>query len=222
MSKTNAVGAEDIKQAVKKRGKEILSKSKKNKKKVAKKKSKTGPKKKTTKNRKPDGTYKFDPRQQLCWDYYINPNSKTFGNAYQSALLAGFSKSYSTDITLQVFFKENVGREELFIDAERVLREMVNLPTNVLEYSHTQSRKLEEGEEPDDDDTYGKVETFLVTNPQLVRIKQDTAKFLAERLGKSKGYSTRQEVTGAHGESLVADPETQALSRNALREYMKK
>jgi len=35
------------------------------------------------------------------------------------------------------------------------------------------------------------------------KIKQDTAKFIAERLGKLEGYSARTEVTGENGEPLA-------------------
>jgi hypothetical protein len=39
----------------------------------------------------------------------------------------------------------------------------------------------------------------FVRDPQLAKIKQDTTKFVAERLGKHK-YSTRNEVSGPDGE----------------------
>ena len=37
--------------------------------------------------------WKLDPRQKMCWDLYIDPNSPTFGNAYRSALQAGYEEN---------------------------------------------------------------------------------------------------------------------------------
>ena len=42
--------------------------------------------------------YLIDPRQKAAWDGYINPKSKTFGNATQSAIEAGYGKSYAEHI----------------------------------------------------------------------------------------------------------------------------
>ena len=39
-------------------------------------------------------------------------------------------------------------------------------------------------------------------DPQNRKIKQDTAKFVAERLGKDRGYATRTEQTGKDGEPI--------------------
>jgi len=46
-------------------------------------------------------------------------------------------------------------------------------------------------------------ESVVRTEPALVKIKQDTAKFIAERVGKNEGYSTRTELTGKDGEKLI-------------------
>ena len=52
-------------------------------------------------------------------------------------------------------------------------------------------------------------------DPALAKIKQDTAKFIAERVGKEY-YSTRSEVTGADGKDLITTPEQKILIDNAL------
>lgn len=36
-------------------------------------------------------------------------------------------------------------------------------------------------------------EQVVVTDPSFIKIKQDTAKFICERLGKNEGYTTKQE-----------------------------
>lgn len=43
--------------------------------------------------------------------------------------------------------------------------------------------------------------------PSFIKVKQDTAKFLAERLNKTK-YSSRAEHTGKDGKDLIPEPLT--------------
>ena len=43
--------------------------------------------------------WKGNKKQKLFMAYYTDPQSKTFANAYQSGLKAGFSPSYSKNIT---------------------------------------------------------------------------------------------------------------------------
>lgn len=126
--------------------------------------------------------YTLDPRQKLCWEFYINPKSETFGNALQSALKAGYEETYSTQITATQWFIDKVRRLNMLSKAEKVLEEMIELDIN----NH---QKIGD-------------EVVIRKDPALAKIKQDTAKFLAERLGKNDGYSSRTELTGAEGERL--------------------
>ena len=52
--------------------------------------------------------YQLDPRQKMCWDLYIDPNSPTFGNAYRSALQAGYEENTAAVITTLNWFKEKL------------------------------------------------------------------------------------------------------------------
>lgn len=134
--------------------------------------------------------YVMDPRQSLCWSLYTDPKSKTFGNANQSALKAGFSKSYADQITTRPWFEAKVRRIGMLDKAEKVLEECLEMPVSI--------EKLEgRGED---------AELVVKTDPALIKIKQDTAKFIAERVGKNEGYSTRTELTGAEGEALIPKP----------------
>ena len=119
--------------------------------------------------------YQMDPRQKLCWDLYINPKSETFGNAYQSAMKAGYEEGYAAQITTVEWFLEKVRRMNLLSKAEKVLEECLDMDTL---------------------DDKGKTDT------QIVKIKQDTAKFIAETQGKAEGYSKRTELTGEDGKEL--------------------
>jgi phage terminase small subunit len=148
----------------------------------------------------PNGANQFqlDPRQKKCWESYINPNSKTFGNAYQSALSAGYSDASANQITTTEWFIGKCSRLNLLNKAEKVLEEMLDLPVNVVDRYNRD--KDDEDFNSDEDEPQ---ELVLRTEPALVKIKQDTAKFVSERLGKEIGYSTRVEQTGANGQPLV-------------------
>lgn len=113
--------------------------------------------------------FQLDPRQKMCWDLYVNPNSETFGNGLQSAIKAGYEPDYANQITTTEWFKEKVRRFNMLGKAEKVLDEMLDLDA---------------------------------TEPADRKIKQDTAKFIAERQGKNHGYALRNEVTGADGAEL--------------------
>lgn len=128
--------------------------------------------------------YVMDPRQKLCWEFYANPKSETFGNATQSAIKAGYEASYADVITTRPWFEGKVRRLNMLGKAEKVLDEMLDMPIEIM--------KLEK-------DSEGEYDEVVRTEPALVKIKQDTAKFIAERVGKNEGYSTRTEVTGAEG-----------------------
>lgn len=120
--------------------------------------------------------YKPDPRQSLFLQYYLDPKSKTFSNALQSALKAGFEQEYAENITGQMptWLSENLGKNNRLEKAEKVF-----------------------------DDTLGySVETEQGIDTNLLRIKSDVAKFIASTIGKDKGYSTRQEVTGKDGDAI--------------------
>lgn len=154
------------------------------------KKAKVAVRKKTGKKTKtnPLGANQFllDPRQKVCWEFYVDPRSKTFGNAYQSAVKAGYSKGSALQITTQPWFLEKTRRLNMLSKAEKVLDEMLELKA---------------------------------ADAPFLKIKQDTAKFVAERLGKDNGYSTRTEMTGKDGESInisYDDDQRAAIAKRIL------
>lgn len=132
--------------------------------------------------------YRLDPRQKLCVALYINPESDTFSNAYQSAQKAGYEESHAATITTQEWFQEATRKHSLLDKAEKVLKEMLEM----------------------DDREEGK------RDAALSRIKQDTAKFIAERIGK-KEYSTRneQDITSG-GEPLKISISEAVAKKNGL------
>jgi hypothetical protein len=128
--------------------------------------------------------YQLDPRQKKCWELYISPTSKTFGNATQSAISAGYEPDYADQITTVEWFKGKVRRLNMLSKGEKVLDETLSY---------------------DAIDEKGKIDVGIA------KIKLDAAKFVNSTLGKDEGYSTRQEFTGKDGERLIASKEEKDL-----------
>lgn len=120
--------------------------------------------------------YKPDPRQALFLTYYLDPKSETFSNCLQSGLKAGFSQEYSENLLslMPEWLSDVIEDNKLIKKAEKVLDKTLNFEVV---------------------DENGKIDNALL------RTQTDVAKFIQERLNKSK-YSTRQEVTGKDGDSL--------------------
>jgi hypothetical protein len=116
----------------------------------------------------------LNPQQISFKENYTNPTSETFGNAYQSAVKAEFSKEYAKVITAPS--KELEWVAEIVRDANR-MRKAEKVLDKTLDMI-------------DDEDL------------QKQKLAQDSAKFVASRLGKHK-YSERMEQTGPEGEPLT-------------------
>lgn len=69
------------------------------------------------------------PRQQLFKQYYLDPESETFSNAYQSAIKAGFEDKYGKNITGQGtdWVSEIIRDHEMLNQAEKNLKEFLVL-----------------------------------------------------------------------------------------------
>jgi len=153
--------------------------------------------------------YNRDPRQIQFVVNYSNPNSKTFGNALQSALAAGYSQEYAESITHQMpdWLSEILGnRQKMLYQAERVLAET-----------------LEEPKEEQAMGMWGPIfdkktkKPIMRRNVHIMKLKVDTAKFVASTVGK-KHYSSRIEMTGADGKDLNLDPKDKAEIESIFQE----
>jgi hypothetical protein len=127
--------------------------------------------------RKVDGRTKvvIKPQQRLFIEAYTNPKSKTFNNARQSALQAGFSENYADQILYkpQKWLMEIEGQlndEKMLLKAEENFREVQGL--QVASYDP----KLDK----------------VVVQTDVLAHRNKVDMFLAERLNKAK-YSTRTE-----------------------------
>lgn len=74
--------------------------------------------------------YQVDPRQALFLKAYIDPKSKTFSNAKQSALSAGYTEEYAGTILSQDldWLSESLSLERMLKKAERNLDEFLDEP----------------------------------------------------------------------------------------------
>lgn len=148
--------------------------------------------------------YDIDPRQNLCWGFYVDPESETFSNATKSAIKAGYTPTTADQITTHDWFIGKTRRLNIRNKAEKVLEEMLDMPVNVLSWEG-------KGDE---------AEQVVQTEPALIKIKQDTAKFASERLGKDD-WSSRSELSGPGGSPLVSvDEIVKAKVDAALNDYL--
>lgn len=80
--------------------------------------------------------YQLDPRQSMFISYYIDPKSQSYGNAYRSAILAGYEENYAANITsnMPLWLSEKLGSYKssaMLEKAERNLDEILDLPTMI-------------------------------------------------------------------------------------------
>jgi hypothetical protein len=122
--------------------------------------------------------YLLDPRQKYCWDSYIDPRSDTFSNALKSAVKAGYSESTASHITREMWFVEKTRRLGFLSKSEQILEDILGMPIITTEWQGSGKEKVE----------------VMVTDVSIIKLKQDTAKFICERLGKNEGYTTKQEL----------------------------
>jgi hypothetical protein len=73
---------------------------------------------------------KLNPKQKLAIEYWLTPNSKTFGNLYKSCLEAGFSPSYALNISSSkpIWLSENVDKQ--ILDPEHIKQGIQQIATN--------------------------------------------------------------------------------------------
>lgn len=143
----------------------------------------TGKKETHLKRDKKDEIYHIDLRQDDAWDYYTDKKSETYNNAYKSALKAGYTDSSARRITIENWWNKKVMLlKALLPRAEEVLLEDLNMETKKTIFKNE--------------------EVIQVINPQLRRIRSDTAMFVGETLGR-KMYHKKVEVDNNQSISLI-------------------
>lgn len=121
--------------------------------------------------------YKADPRQAVFLASFLDPKSKTYSNALQSALKAGFAQEYAENITAQMpkWLLESLGDNELIKKAEQNLKEFLEL--DIVERQYNREGEL----------------ISETINPQIGKLKQNSTHFTLERLNKAK-YAQKSEL----------------------------
>ena len=144
------------------------------------------------------------PRQVRFLAFFTNPKSDTFGNAYRSSIKAGFSEAYSRHITSMdlSWLVENVRYVDMVKKAEKNLDDVLDLDT-----TDYKKRIVDR-----------KVEYIKSHDPQLLKIKNDTSQFVAERLNKGI-FSLRSEITGKDGAPLISE-EGKKKAKEILNDFI--
>lgn len=146
----------------------------------------------------------LDPRQSLFLAAYTDPKSKTFANALQSALAAGYSQLYAENITGQLpsWLSDNLGKGRRVKQAEQHLDEVLELPIitqvngafgPVFEKRVTyEKKKLKNGK-------FRKVKVVenipvFAPNVSIIKEKSKVAQFALESLDKANYGKTIQKL----------------------------
>jgi len=82
----------------------------------------------------------YDPRQQMFLNLYCDPDSKNFGNCYQSAIKAGYSSQTARNLTHNrpAWFSEKLGQMKV-IEPELLL---IKLTTIINGHNEATQNKL--------------------------------------------------------------------------------
>ena len=120
-------------------------------------------------------------RVYMFKQFFLNPTSTTFWNVRGSAIRAGYSDQYASNITVQ----NPKWWTELKETGE-----------------YRRAKMLERAESNIDRRLSKEPET-----PMQEKLQHDTDKFISERLGKEH-YSTRQEITDKGGKRLFSNQST--------------
>lgn len=126
-----------------------------------------------------------DPREQLCWDLYVESINKGKTNAYAAAIKAGYTRSNAVQVTTREWFKERLQRlkrKDMFSKAENVLEKTLSYKTDI------------NGEDVQVD---------------LLKVQVDAAKHLTSKLGKAAGYEG-----GESGGNIIFILPTELIEKN--------
>jgi biotin-(acetyl-CoA carboxylase) ligase len=127
--------------------------------------------KRTTKGLKPNkrtqgkiaNQWQSTPKQKLFMSYYIDPNSKTFGNAYKSAIQAGYNESYAVQIASPAvsnkWIQDYTSKSNLSIEhLKEVVTDIIRGNIDSKDYTATQLKAIE---------LYAKLDGLLIERKQV-------------------------------------------------------
>jgi hypothetical protein len=118
------------------------------------------------------GRYTSDPREQICWDFYIEALTGGIDNAHAAALKAGYTESTAITVTSRTWWQERkarLRRKDMLSKAERNLDKVLDLEVEETSEAGTK------------------------INPALLKIKTDVSVTIAKTLG-NKHYSEKTET----------------------------
>lgn len=147
-----------------------------------------------SKHERPFDTYIYSQKYAIAFDYYSDPKSETFDNAYKSALKAGFPESSAKVITATKWWKhEQEMLEELLPLAERNIKDILTMDVNAKRYDPETGEVIAE-----------------MLDPKLLRIKSDMSTFVAETRG-NKRYNKKIKIEDTTAPVVEKNPEIKAM-----------
>jgi hypothetical protein len=143
---------------------------------------------------KPFDKQPYSQKYAIAFDYFSDPRSETFDNAYKSALKAGFPDSSAKTITVTKWWQT-----ELVLLMEEVPKARQNI-SEILNMEVTQQYK---------DKETGEI-LMSVVDPKLLKIKADMSTFVAEHRA-SKLYSKKVNVENLNAPQIEENEQLKKL-----------
>lgn len=125
-------------------------------------------------------TERIDPRHEKFWHFWTSPHSDTFGNAYKSALRAGFKKNYAMNLATPSARPDWLQRKIEKHQKPHLRRMREKARQNIEEVLY-----MDVKEKTAIDKGNNQYEIVEKINPRLLKIRNDTDTFVVERLGKN-------------------------------------
>lgn len=153
--------------------------------------------------------YVLDPRQALFFQFYLDPKSDTFSNALQSGIRAGFSVQYSESLMslMPTWLSEKLGELSMLNKAERNLDKMLDLETRepvMAMFGPIVDPKTKQ--------------VITKENANLLRVKADVSKFVAERLNKKKYGANQPQTNIVNVSAVFTDEQYERIAREVIHD----
>jgi hypothetical protein len=135
--------------------------------------------------------YQEDPRQDLCWNYFMESVLAGKPSIHDASIKAGYTPSSARRTSQTQWFrnkKKKLQRAGMLKNAEKNLDDVMRLKYKGKKIN------VKTGEEED------------VIDIDTAKLVIDVSKTIVKSLGKDEGYSERSEVTGKDGNPIVIMP----------------
>jgi len=172
----------------------------------------------------------IDPRLTHFLAYFMDPKSVSFGKRKDSALRAGYPESVANSIITCIpeWAKQQIidASSSMLAKAERNLDQFLELPNETQAMSmygpvfETVKKKVQVGKFKNGKPKFKEIKEkkpVMTLNPKIMKIKQDTSHFIAERVGKIKYGPRAGEGGNTYNIAIFANDQRAKIAKRIIR-----